>query len=98
MAQPDNAALLEQAADLVHQADALIVCAGAGMGVDSGLPDFRGNDGFWKDYPALGRARMEFTSVATPYTFRSDPTLAWGFYGHRLLLYRPPRRMPALPC
>ena len=88
MPQSTTVALLEQAADLVRQADALIVCAGAGMGVDSGLPDFRGNDGFWKAYPALGRARMEFTSVATPYTFRSDPTLAWGFYGHRLLLYR----------
>jgi NAD-dependent SIR2 family protein deacetylase len=88
MQQVPAPALLEQAADLVRQADALIVCAGAGMGVDSGLPDFRGNDGFWKVYPALGRARMEFTSVATPYTFRSDPTLAWGFYGHRLLLYR----------
>lgn len=88
MQQVPVPALLEQAADLVRQADALIVCAGAGMGVDSGLPDFRGNDGFWKVYPALGRAGMEFSSVATPYTFRSDPTLAWGFYGHRLLLYR----------
>ncbi|GJI89901.1 SIR2 family NAD-dependent protein deacylase [Duganella hordei] len=88
MQQVPISALLEQAADLVRQADALIVCAGAGMGVDSGLPDFRGNDGFWKVYPALGRAGMEFSSVATPYTFRSDPTLAWGFYGHRLLLYR----------
>ncbi|WP_043481195.1 SIR2 family NAD-dependent protein deacylase [Janthinobacterium sp. HH01] len=81
-------AALQQAADLVQQADALIVAAGAGMGVDSGLPDFRGNDGFWKVYPALGRAGMEFSSVATPYTFRSDPALAWGFYGHRLQLYR----------
>ncbi|MFS2138539.1 SIR2 family NAD-dependent protein deacylase [Duganella sp. Dugasp56] len=88
MQQVPVPALLEQAADLVRQADALIVCAGAGMGVDSGLPDFRGNDGFWKVYPALGRAGMKFSSVATPYTFRSDPTLAWGFYGHRLLLYR----------
>lgn len=81
-------AALQQAADLVQQADALIVAAGAGMGVDSGLPDFRGNDGFWQVYPALGRAGMEFSSVATPYTFRSNPTLAWGFYGHRLQLYR----------
>jgi hypothetical protein len=32
---------LEHAADLISQADALIVAAGAGMGVDSGLPDFR---------------------------------------------------------
>ena len=88
MHDADQLAALQQAADLVHQADALIIAAGAGMGVDSGLPDFRGNDGFWKVYPALGRARMEFASVATPYTFRSDPTLAWGFYGHRLQLYR----------
>ncbi|MCU6500195.1 NAD-dependent deacetylase [Rugamonas sp. A1-17] len=85
---PAELADLEQAADLVRQADALIIAAGAGMGVDSGLPDFRGNEGFWKVYPALGRAGMEFASVATPYTFRSDPTLAWGFYGHRLQLYR----------
>jgi NAD-dependent SIR2 family protein deacetylase len=79
---------LKHAAALVQQADLLIVAAGAGMGVDSGLPDFRGNDGFWKAYPALGRSRMEFTSVASPATFHEDPALAWGFYGHRLNLYR----------
>ncbi|MES2164482.1 MAG: Sir2 family NAD-dependent protein deacetylase [Pseudomonadota bacterium] len=88
MSSPAELAALSQAADLVKQADALIIAAGAGMGVDSGLPDFRGNEGFWQVYPALGRARMEFSSIATPYTFRSDPTLAWGFYGHRLQLYR----------
>ncbi len=58
------------------------------MGVDSGLPDFRGNEGFWRAYPALARARMAFTSVASPSTFHDDPALAWGFYGHRLNLYR----------
>jgi NAD-dependent SIR2 family protein deacetylase len=79
---------LEHAAALLQQADLLIIAAGAGMGVDSGLPDFRGNDGFWQAYPALGRARMAFTSVASPATFHEDPALAWGFYGHRLNLYR----------
>ncbi|NGZ84038.1 SIR2 family NAD-dependent protein deacylase [Duganella aceris] len=79
---------LQQAADLLDQADALIIAAGAGMGVDSGLPDFRGDAGFWKAYPALGRAGMAFTSVASPATFHQDPALAWGFYGHRLRLYR----------
>ena len=83
---PDTA--IAQAAELIRDADALLVTAGAGMGVDSGLPDFRGNEGFWHAYPALGRARMEFTSVASPSTFRTDPQLAWGFYGHRLALYR----------
>jgi len=80
--------LAARAAELIDQADGLVIAAGAGIGVDSGLPDFRGNEGFWKAYPALGRERMEFTSVASPRTFHEDPALAWGFYGHRLKLYR----------
>jgi NAD-dependent SIR2 family protein deacetylase len=80
--------LFVHAADLIDQADALIVAAGAGMGVDSGLPDFRGDSGFWRAYPALGASGLKFTEVASPETFRRDPALAWGFYGHRLALYR----------
>jgi NAD-dependent SIR2 family protein deacetylase len=30
------------------------------MGVDSGLPDFRGTEGFWRAYPALGTAEIRF--------------------------------------
>lgn len=77
-----------RAASLIAEADALIIAAGAGMGVDSGLPDFRGNEGFWNAYPALGRARINFTSIASPNAFAQNPQLAWGFYGHRLALYR----------
>lgn len=80
--------LLDRAADLIHQADSLIVAAGAGIGVDSGLPDFRGNEGFWRAYPALGAAGIAFTTAASPATFNDNPGLAWGFYGHRLNLYR----------
>lgn len=80
--------LLVHAAELIDQADALVVAAGAGMGVDSGLPDFRGDSGFWRAYPALGASGLKFTEVASPATFRRDPALAWGFYGHRLALYR----------
>ncbi len=79
---------IQRAADLVEDADALVVAAGAGMGVDSGLPDFRGPEGFWKAYPALGRRGLEFYRVASPSTFETDQALAWGFYGHRLNLYR----------
>ena len=39
--------------DAVRQSDGLLITAGAGLGVDSGLPDFRGSGGFWKAYPAL---------------------------------------------
>ena len=79
---------LARAAELIAQADALIVAAGAGMGVDSGLPDFRGKEGFWKAYPVLGRERVDFYSIACPDAFYTDPRRAWGFYGHRLQLYR----------
>lgn len=85
-------AALTRAASLVNQADGLLITAGAGMGVDSGLPDFRGTQGFWRAYPALGRAGMSFEEIACPDNFCRDPRLAWGFYGHRLALYR--RTMP----
>lgn len=77
-----------RAASLIKNAEALVIAAGAGIGVDSGLPDFRGNDGFWKAYPALGQSGLCFTVVADPRTFINDLPLAWGFYGHRLNLYR----------
>ncbi|MBS1144183.1 MAG: Silent information regulator protein Sir2 [Proteobacteria bacterium] len=77
-----------KAAEWLRQADGLLVTAGAGMGIDSGLPDFRGPGGFWSVYPALGRARIAFESIANPAAFDRDPRLAWGFYGHRLNLYR----------
>jgi NAD-dependent SIR2 family protein deacetylase len=81
-------ALFEQAAKAIAKADGLLITAGAGMGVDSGLPDFRGSEGFWNAYPALARARIGFTSIANPAAFESNPGRAWGFYGHRLQLYR----------
>jgi len=58
------------------------------MGVDSGLPDFRGPEGFWRAYPAYGRLGLRFEALANPRWFDEDPALAWGFYGHRLNLYR----------
>ena len=79
---------IRAAAELIADADALIIAAGAGIGVDSGLPDFRGNEGFWRAYPALAKANLNFAEVASPQTFEQNPSLAWGFYGHRLELYR----------
>jgi NAD-dependent SIR2 family protein deacetylase len=58
------------------------------MGVDSGLPDFRGNEGFWKAYPPIKKLRLSFSQMANPSWFDVNPSLAWAFYGHRLNLYR----------
>lgn len=73
---------------MFSNADGLLITAGAGMGIDSGLPDFRGNQGMWQAYPELGKQRIEFSSIANPNAFWKTPRLAWGFYGHRLKLYR----------
>lgn len=77
-----------RAAELLAKADALLITAGAGMGVDSGLPDFRGQQGFWRAYPALGKLGISFEEMAQPRWFEELPEMAWAFYGHRQQLYR----------
>ena len=58
------------------------------MGVDSGLPDFRGPKGFWRAYPAYAQLKLRFEQMASPHHFATNPALGWGFYGHRTNLYR----------
>lgn len=77
-----------RAADAIASADALLITAGAGMGVDSGMPDFRGPEGFWRAYPPYRELGLRFEEMANPRWFAVDPALAWGFYGHRMNLYR----------
>lgn len=77
-----------EAAQRIRHADALVITSGAGMGVDSGLPDFRGNQGFWNAYPMYERLGLSFIQAANPEHFEDDPHFGWGFYGHRTNLYR----------
>ncbi len=79
---------LQKAKQLLKESDAIFITAGAGMGVDSGLPDFRGVEGFWKAYPKAKELGLHFEEMANPEWFERDPALAWAFYGHRLHLYR----------
>ncbi|XP_013391325.1 uncharacterized protein LOC106159559 [Lingula anatina] len=77
-----------RAAEAIRQAKAIVITAGAGMGVDSGLPDFRGPQGFWKAYPPLKKMNLTLSQMSTPSWFLEDPTFAWGFFGHRYKLYK----------
>lgn len=75
-----------RAAAAVRSADALVICAGAGMGVDSGLADFRG--------PEASGARIRrsagsgSSSTTSPIRGGSSPPRSRGaFTRHRLDLY-----------
>jgi len=80
--------MFNKAAEIIREAEVFIITAGAGMGVDSGLPDFRGDKGFWQAYPPYARLGISFIECANPEHFERDPSFGWGFYGHRTNLYR----------
>ena len=65
----------------------IIISAGAGMSVDSGLPDYRGNEGFWKSYPPLAEAGLTYMDVANMEFMEKTPAVAWGFAEHCRTLY-----------
>jgi NAD-dependent SIR2 family protein deacetylase len=79
---------IQLAAQAIASADTLLITAGAGMGVDSGLPDFRGDKGFWQLYPSYAKQRLTFADLANPTWFFTHPERAWGFYGYRYNLYQ----------
>jgi NAD-dependent SIR2 family protein deacetylase len=83
-----DTSLFTRCAEQIARSSGLLIAAGAGMGVDSGLADFRGPEGLWRVYPPLRQAGLRFEEIANPRAFARDPGLAWGFYGHRLQRYR----------
>jgi NAD-dependent SIR2 family protein deacetylase len=79
---------IEAAAATIEEADALIILAGAGMSVDSGLPDYRGDEGLWNEHPFIKEHGMSFIDMANPKLFEDDPALAWQFYAERQQMCR----------
>lgn len=79
--------MIHQAAKIIKNSTAILIGAGAGIGVDSGLPDFRGPKGFWREYPYYEKLGLRFVDLANPSLFINDPKLAWGFYYHRKVIY-----------
>ena len=64
--------MIYRAARIVTEAEVFVITAGAGMGVDSGLPDFRGDHGFWQAYPPYARLGVSFIDCANPEPTRCD--------------------------
>jgi len=53
----------------------VVALTGAGVSAESGLPTFRGRDGWWR--------RLDPSILATPEAFERDPRLVWEWYEHR---------------
>jgi NAD-dependent deacetylase len=62
-------------ADRLARARRVTVLTGAGVSAASGVPTFRGPEGFWKDF------RPE--DLATPEAFARDPATVWEWYDWR---------------
>ena len=79
---------IESIKAIILSSDILLITAGAGMSADSGLPTFRGDMGFWKEFPVFESSSTRFPDIATPDLFHNDPYLAWAFYGYRYEMYK----------
>ena len=60
---------------------------GAGVSAESGIPTFRGKDGYWRN--------LDPAKLATPEAFARDPTLVWEWYGERRQRIRKAQPNPA---
>jgi NAD-dependent deacetylase len=52
-----------------------LVLTGAGVSAESGIPTFRGRDGYWRN--------LDPAKLATPEAFAHDPNLVWEWYRER---------------
>src|SRR5438105_6601863 len=53
----------------------VLVITGAGVSAESGIPTFRGKDGYWRN--------LDPAKLATPEAFSRDPELVWEWYRER---------------
>lgn len=53
----------------------VLVITGAGVSAESGIPTFRGKDGYWRNLDPM--------TLATPEAFARDPELVWQWYRER---------------
>ena len=65
----------------------VFVVTGAGVSAESGIPTFRGKDGYWRNLDPM--------KLATPEAFVRDPNLVWDWYRERRQRIRTAQPNPA---
>jgi NAD-dependent deacetylase len=81
---------IKKAAEVIAVSSPVIALTGAGISVESGIPDFRGKNGLWSKYDPARYATIE--------AFLSDPAEVWNMLREMdaLVLKRSPTRHTAL--
>jgi NAD-dependent deacetylase len=65
----------------------ILVITGAGVSAESGIPTFRGKDGYWRN--------LDPAKLATPEAFANNPKLVWEWYRERRVRIRSAQPNPA---
>ncbi len=78
-------AISEQVANLeLHGVGSIVVLTGAGISAESGIPTFRGPEGYW----VKGSRNYRPEELATYAAFEAEPDVIWAWYLHRLNVCR----------
>jgi len=80
--------LIQDTKIAIQNAEAILVFAGAGMSVDSGLPTYRDKEGFWNDYPLYRGIKKNYAAMVSPHGFSKSPNFTWGFFANQYKLYK----------
>lgn len=72
-------ALQEKLADFARSGDSLVVMTGAGVSAESGIPTFRGPDGYW----TVGSKVYQPQEIATNAMLRKKPEDVWMWFLYR---------------
>jgi NAD-dependent deacetylase len=65
----------------------ILVITGAGVSAESGIPTFRGTNGYWRN--------LDPAKLATPQAFKKNPKLIWEWYNERRQRIRTAEPNPA---
>ena len=79
----DNNQLIQQCAQLIHDARRVVFLTSAGMSADSNIPTFRDKEGYWSNFPPFKEKGLEAQDLASPWAFRNELPHAWAFYEWR---------------
>ena len=67
--------MFESIIEQIKDIQKIVFVTGAGISQESGIPTFRGKDGLWRNYNAMGLATID--------AFYKNPKLVWEWYNER---------------